>query len=119
MIVFHGLACIFSLSFATTLATQNVNKFVVIVFIQFSPAMFIPFNIKKLAALKMWNLHMESRIKQDYSSKVKKIRTLSSDSILVFVLRVVCCKSSPLYLYITISISGGPNERNIKPGKSC
>ena len=129
MIVFHGLACIFLWSFATAIYGKpkcnsvhylhnlvvNLVLILVILFyciysVQSSYVHCVQY--KKIGSPKMWNLHMESRIwimkrglkmesriKQDCSSKVKITRTLSSDSILVFVLCVVWCKSSPLCLY--------------------
>ena len=77
--------------------SPHFSKFSFIVFIQFSPELCSFSSIhKKSSNPKMWNLQMkcriwimktglemESRIKQDCSSKVKIIRTLSSDSICV------------------------------------
>ena len=76
--------------------SPHFSKFSFIVFIQFSPVSSFGSIHKKSGNPKMRNLQlkswiwimktgleMESRIKQDCSSKVKIIRTLSSDSICV------------------------------------
>ena len=128
MIVFHGLACIFLWSFATAIygkpkcnSVHYIHNLVVNLVQSFSSIQ------QKSSNPKIWNLQMKSRIwimktglemepriKQDCSSKVEIITTLSSDSICVLCVCACvfffCRESSPLCF--TISISVRSNKRD-------